>query len=180
MSARISDLVAELQQPCRDLIAACDAAGLQPRLTSTLRSHAEQKRLYARYLAGQAGFPVAPPGSSAHEYGEAFDLVVSPMDYLADVGATWLAWGGYWGPGDAVHFELLGATSRAKKLGAGVDSDIFLPAAKAISDLPWYIGLLAPWEISLYADMPAWIRNLLIVPRPIEEVHAVFDLLRSL
>jgi hypothetical protein len=48
-----------------------------------------------------------------------------------------------------------------------------------VSDLPWYIGVLAPWEIELYASAPAWVRNLLIVPRPIEQIHAVFSYLRN-
>src|SRR5260370_1027768 len=54
---------------------------------------------------------------SAHEYGEAFDMVVAPMDALADVGYTWQQWGGGWNPADAVHFELPGATARAKQKG---------------------------------------------------------------
>lgn len=111
MGANINDLVEELRDPCRALLDACSAAGLQPRITSTFRSHPEQQRLYRRFLAGQQGFPVAPPGTSAHEYGEAFDMVVTPMDALADVGYTWQTWGGGWGPGDAVHFELPGATA---------------------------------------------------------------------
>jgi hypothetical protein len=150
MSARIDDLVAELRDPCRALIAACDDAGLQPRLTSTLRSHAEQKRLYNRFLAGQSGYPVAPPGSSAHEYGEAFDMVVSPMEALADVGYTWQTWGGGWGPGDAVHFELPGATARAK---ATIQA--------AVNDLPWYESLAAGLPITFW---PSIVFDLLGIP----------------
>jgi hypothetical protein len=57
---------------------------------------------------------VAPPGASAHEYGEAFDYVVTPNDYQPDVGATWQSWGGVWGgKKDVVHFELPGAGARA-------------------------------------------------------------------
>lgn len=181
MGGSIYDLVPDLQEPAAALLDAAGAAGLQPRITSTVRTRSEQGRLYRRFLAGAAGYPVAPPGFSAHEYGEAFDMVVSPMAALADVGYTWRQWGGSWNPGDAVHFELPGATARAKSRGesAAVDSDVFLPAAKAISDLPWYVGLLAPWEIELYASAPAWVRNLLIVPRPIEQIHAVFAYLRN-
>lgn len=165
MSAHIANLVPELQQPCRDLIAACDAAGLQPRLTSTLRSHAEQKRLYDRYLAGQAGFPVAPPGQSAHEYGEAFDLVVSPMEALADVGYTWQTWGGGWGPGDAVHFELPGATSRARRSGPDNSGltvrDWLLQEYNAI---PWWISALLPIETTAQAatsEKTTYLRSLI-------------------
>jgi D-alanyl-D-alanine carboxypeptidase-like protein len=102
------DLIPELQEPARALVEAAGSAGLQPRVTSTRRSATQQARLYRRFLAGQAGFPVAPPGTSAHEFGWAFDMVTSPMEALADVGYTWQTWGGVWGPGDAVHFEYPG------------------------------------------------------------------------
>jgi len=115
MAANLDLLGDELRDAARALVDAASVAGLQPRVTSTLRSRAEQTRLYRRYLAGHAGFPVAPPGASAHEYGLAFDMVVSPMDALADVGYTWQSWGGGWNPGDAIHFEALGATQLAKQ-----------------------------------------------------------------
>src|SRR5260370_40844259 len=117
MGGSITDLVAELQPFASDLVDAAGRAGLQPRLTSTIRTRSEQRRLFNRFLAGQAGYPVAPPGFSAHEDGEAFDLVVAPMEALADVGYTWQQWGGGWNPADAVHFELPGATARAKQKG---------------------------------------------------------------
>jgi hypothetical protein len=116
MGNSISSLIPELQPFCRDLIAAAGAARLMPQLTSTRRSHAEQERLYRRYLAGQQAYPVARPGTSAHEYGWAFDMVVSPLYELADVGALWESWGGIWGGHphkrgsgyDPVHFEYPG------------------------------------------------------------------------
>ncbi len=110
-------LVDELAAPAADLLDAAAAAGLMPRVTSTRRTSSQQRRLYSRYLAGQAGFPVLPPGYSAHEYGEALDLVVTPMAALADVGATWQSWGGGWNGSDAVHFELPGASDRARERG---------------------------------------------------------------
>lgn len=143
MSAHLDHLVEELREPARALIDACSAAGLQPRLTSTLRSYAEQKRLYARFLAGQAGFPVVPPGYSAHQYGEAFDLVVTPMDALADVGYTWQSWGGAWSPRDAVHFELPGASARAAAQGKLSDNPV-ASAAQSFADLPWYVSGFLP------------------------------------
>jgi D-alanyl-D-alanine carboxypeptidase len=115
MGANLSDLVPELAAAARDLIDAASTAGLQPRVTSALRSHAEQKRLYSRFLAGNQYYNVAPPGQSAHEYGMAFDMVVSPMEALEDVGYTWQQWGGGWNQGDAVHFELLGASALARQ-----------------------------------------------------------------
>src|SRR5258708_14271525 len=116
----LQGLVDELAAAAADLLDAAADARLMPRVTSTRRSRSEQRRLYSRYLAGQAGFPVAPPGYSAHEYGEAFDMFFTPMEALADVGATWQSWGGAWNPADAVHFELPGSTDRAPRRGAGL------------------------------------------------------------
>ncbi len=123
MAARLDLLVPELRDAAAALVDAASAAGLQPRVTSTLRSHAEQIRLYRRFLSGAAGFPVAPPGQSAHEYGTAFDMVVSPMGALADVGYTWQTWGGGWNPGDAIHFELPGASEWASRQPAYENPD---------------------------------------------------------
>src|SRR5258707_15480164 len=101
------------------MVDAAERARLKPRVTSTLRTNSQQAKLYRGFLANpQRQFPVAPPGYSAHEYGEAFDMVVTPMDALADVGATWLDWGGGWNGSDAVHFELPGASERARQAGA--------------------------------------------------------------
>ena len=117
MGGSITDLVDELQPFARALVDAAGAARLQPRITSTVRTRSEQRRLYNRFLAGQSGYPVVPPGFSAHEYGLAFDMVVSPMEALADVGYTWQQWGGAWSGKDAVHFELPGATEWAATQG---------------------------------------------------------------
>src|SRR5260370_41879813 len=130
----MSDLVAEVGAFGSDWVAAGGRAGLKPRITSTIRTRSEQRRLLNRYLAGKAGSPVAPPGFSAHEYGEAFDLVVAPMEALADVGYTWQQWGGGWNPADAVHFELPGATARAKQKGL----------AAGLSPVGVYSGRAAP------------------------------------
>jgi len=40
------------------------------------------------------------------------------MGALADVGYTWQSWGGGWNGADAVHFELPGASERARAKGA--------------------------------------------------------------
>jgi len=99
-----------MQPFARELVRAAGAARLQPRVTSTLRTYAQQKRLYDRYLAGMSPYPAAPPGHSAHEYGYAFDMVVSPLEALSDVGDYWESYGGIWGGRykDDVHFEYPG------------------------------------------------------------------------
>src|SRR5713226_6699652 len=150
MGGSIYDLVPELQDAAAALLDAAGSARLQPRITSTFRTRSEQGRLYRRFLAGAAGFPVAPPGFSAHEYGEAFDMVVSPMEALADVGYTWQTWGGGWGPGDAVHFELPGATARAK---ATIRAEV--------NEIPWYESLASGLPIALW---PSIVFELLGIP----------------
>lgn len=103
------DLIPELQGPARELVDAAGSAGLLPRVTSTRRSRAAQVRLYRRWQSGLSPYPAAPPGTSAHEFGYAFDLVVTPFESLGDVGYTWESWGGVWGgEKDPVHFEYPG------------------------------------------------------------------------
>src|SRR5258708_33940821 len=115
MGGRLDDLVPELAPFARALVDAAARAGLSPRVTSTVRTHSEQGRLYRGFLANpQRQFPVAPPGQSAHEYGKAFDMVVTPMEALADVGATGIDWGGGGNGAAALHFELTGARGGAR------------------------------------------------------------------
>jgi len=104
-----NELIPELQPFARALVDAAGAAGLAPRVTSTLRTFAQQKRLYDRYLAGLSPLPAAPPGHSAHEYGWAFDMVSTDN---AACGDYWQQLGGVWGAArDPVHFEYPGFRS---------------------------------------------------------------------
>jgi hypothetical protein len=88
------------------LYSAMLAADPTARVTSVRRSTAEQTRLYRRFLAGQAAFPVAPPGTSKHERGIAFDIVAGSRT-LEAAGRIWESWGGRWGGRfkDPIHFE---------------------------------------------------------------------------
>lgn len=109
MSVDLNSLLPEFQPYARGLIQVVGRAGLLPQVTSTRRSRSEQTRLYDAYLArGRTGLPAAPPGSSAHEFGYAFDMVVSPLQYLPVVGTYWAQLGGVWHPSDPVHFEYPG------------------------------------------------------------------------
>jgi len=117
VSASISALIPELRPFARQLLVVAGQAGLQPRITSTYRSHAEQARLYRRFLSGNNPYPVAPPGSSAHEAGYAFDMMIagSPSQMESDhndLGHVWESWGGVWGGHfkDPIHFEYPGFT----------------------------------------------------------------------
>lgn len=154
---QFDSLDAGLRDAAQQLFDAAANAGLSPRVTSTLRSSSTQGRLYRRYLAGGSGFPALPPGYSAHEYGWAFDMVTSPMEALADVGYTWQTWGGGWSPGDAVHFELPGASDTAKQLG-----DSTLKRILATGETPWWVDALtafAPLALTFEkAPDPAAIR----------------------
>jgi hypothetical protein len=146
LSANLDDLVDELASAARELVRAAGAAGLMPRVTSTLRSHAEQTRLYRRSQQGLQPYPVAPPGFSAHEYGWAFDLVVSPFDAIYDVAYTWQQWGGGWNIADAVHFEFPGASAEAKRLGA--ESNVVARAAQTFEDIPWFLKAGLPTALT--------------------------------
>jgi len=141
MGGSIDSLVPDLRDYARALVDAASAAGLMPRITSTVRTHSEQGRLYRSFLANPArAYPVAPPGQSSHEYGEAFDMVVTPMAALADVGYTWKTWGGGWDGHDAVHFELPGASARARQKSPLVAGGVFYKLADFISGFVPYLG----------------------------------------
>lgn len=71
-------------------------------ITSVYRSHTEQLKLWNNRAHNP--YPVAPPGSSYHEYGRAFDMVGS-SDELRAAGAVWRHWGGFWSEKDEIHFQ---------------------------------------------------------------------------
>jgi hypothetical protein len=110
MGASLDALIPELIPAARQLVDVANRAGVQPRVTSTLRTRTEQARLYRRFLAGASRYPAAPPGRSAHEFGYAFDVVVIGDENLNDLGQVWESWGGVWGGAnrDPIHFEYPG------------------------------------------------------------------------
>lgn len=79
------------------------------RVTSTIRSSAEQTRLYRRFQQGLSKYPAAPPGTSLHEQGRAIDIVARPevlkwiAPYWESLGPSF-KWGGRFH--DEIHFEL--------------------------------------------------------------------------
>ena len=145
-----------------------------PRVTSTLRSTAEQTRLYRRFQSGLQTLPVAPPGTSAHEFGYAFDMLVSPYDALSDVGDYWKSMGGVWGGefNDPVHFEFPGFKVSARGLRAApaaAGTGLVAEAVSALNALPWYVSMFLPmalatgptlnFEETWAADVLRWIRT---------------------
>jgi len=82
------------------------ANGVTVTVTSTRRGVDEQRKLYARYLAGLSKYPAAPPGHSQHDKGLAFDLHLSPPVYR-QAGEVWESLGFTWGGrfDDEIHFD---------------------------------------------------------------------------
>jgi len=100
----------EVRQRVSWLLDLARREGLAVRVTSTLRTRAEQDRLYRAWLArGRSGLPAAPPGYSTHEYGFAVDLVSDDTGRLVQLAeCAHLHWAG---PGDRVHFDPFGPTA---------------------------------------------------------------------
>ena len=71
-------------------------------VTSTYRSYSDQLRLWLTRSSNP--YPVAPPGSSYHQYGRAFD-VDAPPQILAQLGQAWIRIGGTWHASDRIHFQ---------------------------------------------------------------------------
>lgn len=123
MDRRIESLTPATQELARKLIAACDAAGVPIKITSTLRTAAEQDALYAqgRTAPGQIVTKLKG-GQGIHETGQAFDIIPVNGGYHASA-ETWqkigsigeglgLEWGGNWKSfKDLPHFQLKGAKS---------------------------------------------------------------------
>lgn len=146
MSADLGALIEALQPFAQRLVYIAGSAGVQPRVTSTLRSRSQQQRLYSAYLRGESKYPVAPPGTSAHEFGFAFDMIADSTEDLHDLGTVWRQWGGVWSPADEVHFEFPGFVrpDLPEDLPGGGEEGIIKRAADAYANLPWYATIFAP------------------------------------
>lgn len=104
----------------RNLPGVARSLGFQARVTSAYRSTKKQAWLYDRYLRGLQPYPVAPPGTSDHEYGLALDVVSTNPDKLV---ALLTSAGLYWaGPSDPVHFSLAARKSQARGIKAAFES----------------------------------------------------------
>lgn len=94
--------------------------GFRYRITSAYRSPQKQAQLYREYLAGRAPYPVAAPGTSAHERGLALDVMAdNPSKLVYALTAAGLSWAG---PSDPVHFQLGGLESQATANSGGSSS----------------------------------------------------------
>lgn len=101
----------EINRRMTAIVAEARRRGIPMKVTSTYRSTAKQRALYAAYLQrGRTGLPAARPGLSTHEYGIAFDASF-PAGREAEVAQIAAAHGMVWfGQGDRVHFDLFGPT----------------------------------------------------------------------
>ena len=149
MSASLDAVEPDLANGIRALDLEVHSAGLQGRITSTLRTHAEQKKLYERYLRGGSEFPAAPPGKSAHEFGYAVDYLVSPYEYQGDVGDLWKQWGGLWHASDAVHFELPGFKAPSSPADVGIYPSVGEWIKEMLGAIPWWISYFLPLGLTV-------------------------------
>jgi hypothetical protein len=76
-------------------------------------------------------------------------MLVTPVEYLQDLGEIWTQWGGQWGGnGDPVHFQLRGAPSAElleqlagkRPIGLSVGDWIL----QKYNALPWWLSLILP------------------------------------
>lgn len=85
-------------------------AGFSIEVTSVYRDPEHQRKLYLDSLKPGARYPAAPPGSSTHEKGLAFDIRADPRT-LAILGRAWGKMGFTWGglfrkpKPDPIHFD---------------------------------------------------------------------------
>lgn len=127
MSARIDDLEPVTRGMCVKFLERAALAGINLRVTHTLRTLDEQLHLYAKgrvfrdgvWTVINAGAIVtkAKPGQSPHNYGLAFDVCFAGADPYPDVDdPRWellgvigeecgLDWGGPLGAGDKFTFD---------------------------------------------------------------------------
>ena len=110
--ARLSDLRTDVIPYAKVIHELARLAGLNPVVTSTVRTYARQAELYRKWKAGLSRFPAAKPGTSRHERGVAFDMDVDDEAALTLLGAIWegfgpkFVWGGRFK--DPIHFEFRG------------------------------------------------------------------------
>ena len=120
--------------------------GIRVTVTSARRSRAKQAALYKRYQMGQSRYPAAPPGTSKHELGFAFDLGLTPPVY-AQAGKVWEQYAhGTWGGrfNDEVHFERGGAAAQRGSQEPGLIHED--PIGEVLTTI------LAPWWSFVVTD----------------------------
>jgi hypothetical protein len=99
----LSELTPDTRARVEELLGAASELGIEAKITSGLRSCAEQTLLHEKGITPVTGC------RSWHVQGRAVDLYIGSWDpaAYAPLGARWEKMGGIWGGrwGDAVHFE---------------------------------------------------------------------------
>ena len=118
-------------------------------VTSAVRTPEEQQKLYADFQAGKSKYPVAPPGRSKHDRGEAIDIDSSAANALDQKGLLAKYGLSRPVPNDPVHIELAkgyadggvatGPTSGYKAELQGTNAVVPLPSGQQIPvDMPQF------------------------------------------
>jgi len=149
-------LDASIRDDAEAFIAWLRQQGVRVTVTSARRTRAQQAALYARWLAGRSRYPAAPPGTSKHEAGIAFDLGLDPPVYQ-QAGAVWEQYaGGTWGGRfrDEVHFERGAINVPKNKVATGFVGGSRGPEEKALEyqgtgPVDWFTGR---WWTGLVVD----------------------------
>lgn len=187
-SHSIGDLIPALQPYCKALIDLASQYGVNVQITSTLRSYSDQTTLYNNYLSGRAKYPAALPGTSAHEFGFAFDAVVPNASDQQALGQIWRAAGGVWGgEEDVVHFQYPGFSPPAPPAqgqpSIGQQGNIFYQLADLLVYFLPGVGQIvgkAQLAVALYqvlggsADLATW-----YVQHPAEAIRDLQNWFRS-
>lgn len=114
----IATLLPEVRPYARKLVLSAAAQGITIKVTSGLRSYAEQDAIYAKgRTAGGVIVTYARGGQSNHNFGIAFDVSVFNKGNYQPNGAEYstvgplgealgLEWGGRWSKPDRPHYQL--------------------------------------------------------------------------
>jgi hypothetical protein len=130
-------------------------ADLRPVVTSTRRTFTEQAKLFRAAQRPGHKYPAAPPGHSVHEWGMAFDVVLTPHSALFLVGPVWEKLGlGLWGGRfkDEIHFEATGAMKKAAGYDKRYPYDPTLEHAYNPLELLLRANLLSAAALSILGD----------------------------
>jgi uncharacterized protein YcbK (DUF882 family) len=130
--ALLMGVLPELASRIRQMASALSAQGIRIKVVSGHRSTERQRQLYANRAANP--YPVAVPGTSAHERRRAVDVGViggasaATWQRIGAVGKQLgLRWGGDFRRSDPVHFEL--SSSRAQQIPEPYTADYVLEPA---------------------------------------------------
>ena len=132
MPVNIAGLSLETRTRLLAGLAEAGKQGIRYNVTSGHRSAQKGRDLWADRANNP--FPVAPPGASLHERGDAVDIVLADEKQRAKFTAIMekqgLSWGGNFNRPDPIHYEYRPGGVRRKKQRASDDLSALVPPAK--------------------------------------------------